>query len=389
MDENSVSKLTQSLKSSAQQLGFALCGVTPAVEPSGYSRFSEWLDQGHSGEMHYLPDRREAYRHPDSILQDVTSIVMLGMDYATVKPAPCNSGQGRIARYAWGDTDYHDLIKSRLRELESQFFDTFKQLVQDKTLKVRTVVDTAPLLEREFAQLAGLGWFGKNTMLLNKSRGSYFFLAALLSNIELDYDPPFSASHCGTCTACLDACPTNAFPEAGVLDATRCISYLTIEHRSSIPAEFRKDIGEWFFGCDVCQEVCPWNRMTKPTRENDFQPVAQNNPVDLNELFFLSSDQLRARFKKTPVWRAKRRGILRNAAIVLGNNPSPKSIDALSNGLVDQEALVREPSAWALGQIGTKECCDLLQKQLKLETELNVQQEIKQALRRCRKDPNK
>ena len=188
--------------------------------------------------------------------------------------------------------------------------------------RVRGVVDTAPLLEREFAQLAGLGWVGKNTLLINRHEGSWFFLAALLTDIELVYDASQETDHCGICRACLDACPTAAFPRPYVLDASRCISYLTIELRDAVPDELRPGIGEWVFGCDICQDVCPWNSRSPVSQHAEFLPVGDRNPIDLIGLFDLDEAAFRERFRHTPLWRPRRRGILRNAAIVLGNRPT-------------------------------------------------------------------
>jgi len=217
--------------------------------------------------------------------------------------------------------------------------------------KVRGVVDTAPLLEREFAQLAGLGWIGKNTLLLNKQLGSYFFLAALLTDLTLDYDQEHETDHCGTCTACLDACPTQAFVAPYVLDARRCISYTTIELRDEIPTELRAGHGDWVFGCDVCQDVCPWNRKAPTVDEPELQPREGSHPLDLIELFDLDDAEFRRRFRDTPLWRSKRRGILRNAAIVLGNQRATGAVAALTQGASDEEPLVREACSWALTEI--------------------------------------
>ena len=214
----------------------------------------------------------------------------------------------------------------------------------------RGVVDTAPLMERDFARRAGLGWFGKNTMLINKHRGSFFFLGALLVDLELQPDAPHVASHCGTCTACLDACPTQAFTAAGWLDARRCISYLTIELRAPIPEELRPGVGNWLFGCDICQEVCPWNR--KAGREAlPFSHRADLEALDPIELLGLSEAAFRQRFGGTALMRTKRRGLLRNAAIVLGNLGSKNAIPALERALLEDEPLIREAAAWALQEI--------------------------------------
>ncbi|MEO8493915.1 MAG: tRNA epoxyqueuosine(34) reductase QueG [Planctomycetota bacterium] len=341
-----VKQLTEDLKRAARGLGFELAGVCPAVSPDGFSRFREWLAAGYAGEMHYLAEREAAYEHPRSVLDGARSVVMLAMNYKSETPAPTESGQGRVARYAWGEADYHDVIHQRLKQLAAMF----REWVPEAS--VRGVVDTAPLLEREFAQLAGLGWVGKNTLLLNKSLGSWFFLAALLTDQELDYDTPHETDHCGTCRACLDACPTDAFPQPYVLDATKCISYLTIELRDPIPEPLRAGMGDWVFGCDVCQDVCPWNHRVPPSDEPSFGPREDQNPLDLAELFYLSDEQFRARFRRTPLWRSKRRGILRNAAIVLGNQRAASAIPALTHGLEDAEPLVQESCRCALQLIG-------------------------------------
>jgi len=343
MDSN---QLTEAVKRAARQLGFDLAGVCPAIRPSGFSRFRDWLAAGYGGEMRYLADREAAYAHPQSVLNGARSIVMLAMNYKGQVPVPAESGQGRVSRYAWGDADYHDVIHQRLEELAARFRD----LAPDAS--VRGVVDTAPLLEREFAQLAGLGWIGKNTLLLNKSLGSWFFLAALLTDRQLDYDEPHETDHCGTCRACLDACPTDAFPQPYVLDATKCISYLTIELREQIPQSLRNAMGDWVFGCDVCQDVCPWNHRAPESREVAFSPRDDMNPVELTALFYLTDDDFRQRFRHTPLWRSKRRGILRNAAIALGNQRDIHAVSALEHGLTDAEPLVREACRWALQQIG-------------------------------------
>lgn len=342
----SSASLATLLKHRATTLGFELCGICPADPPTGLARLDEWLAAGYAGDMHYIADRREAYGDPQRVLPDVRSIVMLGMLYATTKPRLPSTTQGRVARYAWGDVDYHELIRDGLHALA----DYLRELVP--TASVRGVVDTAPLMEREFAQRAGLGWIGKNTLLLSKHAGSYFFLAALLTDVPLEYDPPHATDHCGTCTACLDACPTQAFPQPYVLDATRCISYLTIEMHGTVPEELRAGMGDWVFGCDVCQEVCPWNRKAPLSTEPSFRPREDLDPLELTTLFGMDDDAFKQRFRKSPIWRAHRRGLLRSAAIVLGNRRHPGAIPALQQGLGDPEPIVREACAWALQQFG-------------------------------------
>jgi epoxyqueuosine reductase len=324
--------------------------------------------------MRYLSDRASAYEHPSHVLSGVRSILVLAMNYRTAEPARAVAGTGRISRYAWGAADYHDVIHQRLGQLA----EWLRREVPEA--RVRGVVDTAPLLEREFAQLAGLGWIGKNTLLLNKYIGSWFFLAALLTDVELHYDPPHEAEHCGSCRACLDACPTNAFPAPFVLDATKCISYHTIELRGPIPANMREGIGDWLFGCDICQAVCPWNRRAPFSPEPLFQPREHSNPIDLIGLFDLNDQAFRSRFRHTPLWRSKRRGILRNAALVLGNQRATQAIEALARGLNDAEPLVRSACAWALGQFQEPRAAEALRQRLETESDPDVRHELETAL---------
>jgi epoxyqueuosine reductase len=322
--------------------------------------------------MRYLGDRQPAYEHPRHVLDGVRSLLVLAMPYQTANRIAPQPGQGRVSRYAWGG-DYHEIIWHRLDRLA----DWLKREVPG--CNVRGVVDTAPLLEREFAQLAGLGWIGKNTLLLNKELGSWFFLAALLTDLELKPDEPFTADHCGTCTACLDACPTDAFVAPYVLDARRCISYLTIELRGAIPNDLRDGVGDWLFGCDVCQDVCPWNSREHNAAHSDepaFQPAEGMNPIDLAALFDLDDAAFRARFRNTPLWRAKRRGLLRNAAIVLGNHPHEPALPALIRGLNDTEPLVRATSAWALSRYNSAAAREALQTRLTIETDDCVRAEL-------------
>ncbi len=335
--------LAARLKDQARALGFDRVGIAPATPTDGFDRLRAWLDQGFAGEMAYLHRHAEAHRHPASVLPEVRSVVMAAMSYADV----CEHEQrtaARIARYARG-TDYHDVLRHRLNGLLAW--------VQGEVpgCRGRGVVDTAPLLERDFARRAGLGWFGKNTMLLDRRLGSYFFLGALLLDLDLPADPPHETSHCGTCTACLDACPTQAFPQPGVLDARRCISYLTIELRGPVPEDLREGLGDWLFGCDVCQEVCPWNRKAEPGREPSFQPRPDLVALDPEELLGLSDEEFRRRFRGTALTRPRRRGLLRNAALVLGNRGDPASLPALERALADPEPLVREAAAWAIARI--------------------------------------
>ena len=366
--------LTNELKQQAQRLGFALTGVCPAIAAPGYDRFQQWLAAGYAGRMDYLGQREAAYQHPQHVLDGVRSILMLGMSYHTVEPTEPQPGQGRIASYAWGEVDYHDVIHNKLKLLVAWLKE------QSPSATTRGVVDTAPLLEREFAQLAGIGWIGKNTLLLNRQHGSYFFLAALLTDVELECDEPFAADHCGTCTACLEACPTDAFTQPYVLDATKCISYLTNELREEIPSHLREGVGDWLFGCDVCQQVCPWNSHAVPAASAAFQPLKERNPVDLIPLFELDDAAFRTMFRRTPLWRSKRRGILRNAAVVLGNRPTNDAIAALVKGLNDAEPLVRGACAWALGKYDCDNALQSLNSRREVELDAMVVRELDSAL---------
>ena len=422
MDES----LTARLKDEARRLGFTAAGVCPAVAPPGLDRFRRWLEAGYAGRMDYLPGRAAAYEHPRHVLEGVRSLLMLAMNYRTTEPREPAAGEGRISRYAWGEADYHDIIHRRLNSLAAWLQQ------QAPGARVRGVVDTAPLLEREFARLAGLGWTGKHTLLINPREGSYFFLAALLTDLELPTDRPFEADHCGSCTACLDACPTDAFPQPYVLDASRCISYLTIELREAMPVELRRGVGDWLFGCDICQDVCPWNRKmpmsTEPPSSGppssgppssgppssgppssgppcseppcseppcsgppcsgppcsgpQFTPVAELDPVDAVGLFHLDDEAFRRRFRRSPLWRSRRRGILRNAAVVLGNRPAPASVAALVVGLGDEEPLVRGACAWALGRNAAPQARAALEARGEIEQAAEVQAEISAALNR-------
>ena len=338
--------LTRDLKSEARRLGFDLVGVAPAISPAGFPSFLDWLHRGYDGEMTYLRRRQDAYEHPRGVLHNVQSVVMLAMNYRTADPPPATANAGLVSRYAWGDGDYHDVLRERLRGLADFLHE------RRPGCRTRAVVDTAPLLERDFARLAGLGWFGKNTMLINKRAGSWLFLAGLLTDVELDHDQPHETSHCGTCTRCLDVCPTNAFPEPYVLDARRCISDLTIELRDQpIPADLREGVGQWLFGCDLCQDVCPWNRKAAASVEPAFQPRPDLHPADAIELLRLNEDEFDRRFGHTPLARPGRAGLLRNACIVLGNSGDARAVPALTEALADSEPLVRDAAAWALERL--------------------------------------
>jgi epoxyqueuosine reductase len=299
--------LTAELKQEARRLGFGPVGAAPAVVPPSLEHFRRWLADGFAGQMNYLSARAAAYEHPDRVLTGARSLLVLAMKYRTVDPVAAGAGQGTVARYAWGQ-DYHDVLRQRLRALTA-----FHRRLVPKAA-VRGVVDTAPLLERDFARLAGLGWIGKNTMLIHRRLGSWLVLGALLSSETLVYDQPLLHAYCGTCRKCLDACPTGALVAPYRLDARRCISYLTIESREPVPEELRPQVGRRLFGCDACQEVCPWNRRAPVSPEPAFQPGEGMNPVNLTELAALDEAAFRQRFRGTALLRAGHRALADRAA---------------------------------------------------------------------------
>jgi epoxyqueuosine reductase len=345
------------IKEQAHALGFEMVGIAPATQADGFDRLAGWLQQGFAGEMSYMHRHAEARRHPSSILAEVRSVIMVGMSYAPERTDGSTSAaaedrslqpRGRVARYARG-ADYHDILRERLRQL----LYALQEMVPE--CRGRAVVDTAPLLERDFARRAGLGWFGKNTMLLNKRFGSYTLLGALLVDMALEPDEAHAASHCGSCTACLDACPTEAFVAPGRLDSRRCIAYLTIELRGQVPAEFRPQVGDWIFGCDVCQEVCPWNRKPPAGREPALVPAAGADSLDPLEIVLLSEEEFRRRFRSSAISRATHSGLRRNAAIVLGNRGAASALPALEQVVNDPDPVVAEAARWAIERIENRQ----------------------------------
>jgi epoxyqueuosine reductase len=345
----SLTARSQRIREFARNLGFDPVGIAPAVSPETLGQFGGWCDAGYAGEMRYIERRRNAYEHPDSLLQGVRSILMVGLNYSAAEPAPLSPNTGRVSRYAVGTRDYHDVLRERLRSMADKLHS------EAPGCRTRAIVDTAPLLERDFARLAGLGWFGKNTMLINKQRGSWFFLGAVLTDIELSPDAPHATSHCGTCTRCLTACPTDAFVAPYVLDARKCISYLTIELRDrEIPAELREGVGEWLFGCDICQDVCPWNRKAPLSVEPDFRPRGDLDPVDCIALLQITEDEFNERFGTTPLARPGRGGLVRNACIVLGNRGDARSHEALERATHNEDPIVRDAAMWALQRLAER-----------------------------------
>ncbi len=378
--------LTQAIKDYARTLGFDLVGVTTPEPPPHFSVFEAWLEDGRQGEMAYLA--REAARQrradPRNILPECRSILVLGMRYPAPSSGPAEAQpfgspegiRGKVAAYAWGN-DYHTVIGQRLEQLLA--------FIQDKVgqpFPQRWYVDSGPILERDMAQRAGLGRIGKNTCLINPRLGSYVFLAEVLLGLDLEPDPPFEFDHCGTCRRCLEACPTACILPDRTIDARRCISYLTIELKGAIPLELRPMIGNWIFGCDVCQIVCPWNRrFAAPSGDPAFEPRPDVPEPNLIDELALDEQLFRQKFKGSPLKRAKRRGYLRNVAVALGNSHDPAALPALAKALMaDPEPLVRGHAAWALGQIGGQAAYQSLKNALETEADPYVLGEIRQAL---------
>ncbi|MFM7206902.1 MAG: tRNA epoxyqueuosine(34) reductase QueG [Planctomycetaceae bacterium] len=338
-------RLAAELRQEAARLGFSRVGITTLVEPPHHDAFRGWLGRGLAGPMQPWLERHEPLRRSAAALLDgVASVVMLATDHAApARRVDCPPGRGRVARYAWGD-DYHDLLRQRVNDLSAWLE------ARVPGCRTRSVVDSAPLAERDFAWAAGLGWFGKNTMLIDPTAGSFFLLTAFLTDVPLPADAPLQTDHCGTCTACLDACPTAAFPEPGVLDASRCIGALTVESQEPVPAGLREGMGDWIFGCDVCQEVCPWNRHAPGSTAAALQPRDGAETLSLADLLAVDEAGFRSQFKGSAVKRAKRTGLLRSAAITLGNRPDPASFSALAAAARDRDPVIRETAAWALGR---------------------------------------
>jgi epoxyqueuosine reductase len=344
-------ELTERIKSEAIRLGFDAVGVAPAVAPPGYPNFLRWLDAGHGAGMDYLRRNLAARAHPSSVLEGVRSVIVVSLVYGqTARPTVQESdARGKVAQYAQGG-DYHTLIWRKLEALLAWLRSERPEVTG------RAVADTAPLLERDFARLAGLGWIGKNTMLIDRRLGSFTFLGALLVDAELEYDAPHEADHCGSCTLCLDLCPTQAFTGPYDLDARRCISYWTIEHRGVMPEATASELDGWVFGCDVCQDVCPWNRRAASGRLPELDARPEWTDPDLIEWLSRDWSQWRAVLKGTAQKRAKRSGLVRNAALVVGSRKLPEAAAPLADRLDDrqEEPAVRASSAWALGQIGNE-----------------------------------
>jgi epoxyqueuosine reductase len=335
---------TASIKEKARSLGFQLVGVA-GIGPSPEALFyPEWLERGYAGEMHYLERQTPARLNPREIMSDVKSVVVCAVNYNTAHPTTAfDQARAWISRYAWGE-DYHDTLKAKLSSLASW-------MQQDFGGETRSYVDTGPLLERVFAKYAGIGWFGKNTCLIDQKMGSWLFLGCVLTNLDLDVDTPVP-DRCGSCTRCIDACPTNAILEPYVLDSRRCISYLTIELRGEIPENLREGVGHHLFGCDICQDVCPWNRKAPVTEAAEFQSRPGLFWPDVEKLLDLQEDEWRLLIRGTALKRTKVKGLLRNLMVVAGNSGVTRLVPGLRRFLVHDDEEVRRHAEWAIKKLG-------------------------------------
>jgi epoxyqueuosine reductase len=344
------------VKHAAGDAGFELSGIAPVRQFPELDYFPAWIASGHAGEMHYLEARAESGRFKRAALADVApwakSVIVCGLNYNTNQPkstdpiadGPSPAAHGWISRYAWTAEDYHDSVLRRLRQVEARL----KQAAPES--EARCYVDTGPLVERVWAKYAGVGWQGKNTCIINQQIGSWIFLGVILTSLELQPGLP-AADRCGACTRCLDACPTDAFIAPYKLDATRCISYLTIEKRGDIPAELRDRLGRHVFGCDICQDVCPWNGRAPATGAREFAPrEGLVNPA-LNWLAAMDEEGFRQAFRRSPVKRARYSGLRRNLALAMGNSGDPRLLPALEKLAADPDSIVAEHARWAIRKL--------------------------------------
>ncbi len=345
--------LKQAILNEARRLGFILAGVTTPEPPPHLSVFETWLTKGRQGSMKYLADQSTRARraNPHLILPGCKSILVLAIPYS--KPSASSDSRpdeeeqiiGQVAAYAWG-LDYHIVLPERLKELVDFIEEQVGHHVPN-----RWYTDTGPILERDLAQRAGLGWIGKNTCLINPRHGSYFLLAEVLLGLELEPDPAFTTDQCGACTRCLEACPTHCILSDRTIDARRCISYLTIELKEEISTELRSSLGKWIFGCDICQMVCPWNRFAAPEGDATFASRANITSPDLIQELEITPSEFSRKFKNSPVKRAKRRGYLRNVTVAIGNSGNRAAIPVLQKALKNDEPIIRKHAAWALEQL--------------------------------------
>jgi epoxyqueuosine reductase len=345
MIQISPAELKARLVSFAKEIGFDSCRIAASNAPTHATEFREWLSEGLHGEMNYMQRAEEKRCDPDKVLSGARSILILALNYFQAKTLPGGVANGRIARYAWG-ADYHDVIAGKLDKID-KFLCGFGG-------QQKCYVDTGPVLERDYAAQAGSGWHGKSTMLISERLGTWFFLAEILTTLELPPDEPVP-DRCGTCERCIKACPTGAITAPHRLDARRCISYLTIELKGAIPLELRPLIGDRIFGCDDCLEACPWNRFARESRETAFSARQSTTGMSLPEYLELNDTEFRGLFKDSPIKRIKRRGFLRNVCVALGNVGDRSDLPALERLAADPEPLVAEHAAWAINQIRNRQ----------------------------------
>jgi epoxyqueuosine reductase len=340
----------------AAAIGFDDCRIAPAAAPRHREEFRAWLESGFAADMHWIARGAEKRSDPQKVLPGARSVIVLALNYwqgdgkgERRKAEGGSRESGRIARYAWGD-DYHEVMEKKLRELDTYL------IAAGGNQKI--YVDTGPVLERDFAAEAGIGWHGKSTMLLNRQLGTWFFLAEILTTLELPFDPP-QVARCGSCTRCIEACPTGAITAPHKLDSRRCISYLTIELKGSIPVELRPMTGDRIYGCDDCLDACPWNRFARVSRESTFAARPAVTQMRLRDFLHLDEERFREMFRGSPIRRIKRRGFLRNVCVALGNVGTRDDLPALANAARDHEPLVAEHAAWAVEQIKQRSRSDV------------------------------
>jgi epoxyqueuosine reductase len=339
------SELRSEILRLASELGFDACRIAACSPPRHAEEFSDWLRGGAAGEMHYMERGEEKRRDPQKVLPGARSVIVFALNYWQGKEVrrseTAATGFGKIARYAWGD-DYHNIIERKLKSVD--------ELLRTHGGIQKCYVDTGPVLERDYAADAGIGWHGKSTMLINKKLGTWFFLAEIFTTLELAPDRP-QRDRCGTCTRCITACPTGAITEAHRLDARRCISYLTIELKGSIPAELRPLIGDRIYGCDDCLDACPWNRFAKTSNEIAFAARPAVAQMQLRDFLKLDDTAFRTLFRDSPIKRIKRRGFLRNVCVALGNVGTRDDLPFLEQAKNDPEPLIAEHAMWAIDRI--------------------------------------
>jgi epoxyqueuosine reductase len=358
----------RAIKDKARELGFEKAGIARVGTAPHAEFLREWLGRGFHGGMEYMARDPERRADPARLLPGARSVVCVAKNYFVAEPACRDPRAGRVSRYAWGE-DYHEVLHGKLRELA--------RFVEGLGGRAKACVDTAAILEKPWAQAAGLGWEGKHSNLIARDLGSWFFLGEVVTDLELEPDPPHRKDYCGTCTRCIDQCPTGAIVAPYVVDARRCISYLTIEHRGPIPRELRPQLGNLIFGCDICQDVCPWNKFARPAPEKEFLPREGLRAPALVELLGMTREEFARRFRGSPVKRARYAGFLRNVAVALGNSGDREAVPALERALAHEEPLVRAHAAWALGRLGA---ADALRRRRPAESDPAVLEEIDAAL---------